>query len=157
MDSEVIKALQNQLNVERTNAQKYFYIASAMSNMAYDGFASFFTKQGQGELEHAKLIEDFLVSKRVQPHYDPLPSVSVAFDLRSMTREAALTETNTTSSLQSLYQLCDDLGEYQVCAFLVGLLVEQIEEETWSADLMNLVSRADENGQIVLDEIYGKK
>lgn len=157
MDSEVIKALQNQLNVERTNAQKYFYIASAMSNMAYDGFASFFTKQGQGELEHAKLIEDFLVSKRVQPHYDPLPSVSVAFDLRSMTREAALTETNTTSSLQSLYQLCDDLGEYQVCAFLVGLLVEQIEEETWSADLMDLVGRSIEDGWLILDAQYANK
>ncbi len=157
MDNDVVNGLQNQLNAERMNAQKYFYIASAMSNMAYDGFASFFTKQGQGELEHAHLIEDFLVSKRIQPEYRSLMGVNLPSSVAELTREAYRTELTTTTDLSTLYQLAEDNGEPQVCAFLVSLLVEQVEEETWASDLVDLVSRADENGLIVLDEIYGKK
>lgn len=157
MDSEVLEGLQRQLNVERMNAQKYFYIASVMSNMAYDGFASFFTKQGQGELEHANKVAEFLISKRIQPEYRSLLSVSLPSSVGDLTKEAFRTELNTTGELSNLYQTAEDNGEPQVCAFLVGLLNEQIEEETWSADLMDLVARSDENGLIVLDEIYSKK
>ena len=157
MDNDVKDGLQYQLNIERMNAQKYFYIASAMSNMAYDGFASFFTKQGHGELEHANKIAEFLISKRIQPEYCSLMGVNLPSNVAELTKEAFRTELTTTTDLSTLYQLAEDNGEPQVCAFLVDLLVEQVEEETWSADLMDLVSRADENGLIVLDEIYGKK
>lgn len=157
MDAEVLEGLQGQLNMERMNAQKYFYISSVMSNMGYNGFAKWFMKQGQGELGHAKLIEDFLTSKRVQPQYRALGGVSVEGGVVGLTQEAFRTEVGTTASLSTLYQLAEDNGEPQVCAFLAPLLVEQVEEETVSADLMDLVARTDEKGWTVLDWRYEDK
>lgn len=157
MDNEVVTRLQYQLNVERQNAQKYFYLASVMSNLAWDGFAHWFMKQGQGELGHAKMFEDFLVSKRIQPEYRSLSGVSVEPSVSAVTKEAFKTELNTTQELVTLYQLAENNGESQVCAFLVYFLKEQIEEETVTADLMDLVNRVDDNGLITLDEIYSKK
>lgn len=157
MDNDVVARLQYQLNVERQNAQKYFYFGSVASNLAWDGFAHWFMKQGQGELGHAEMIKDFLISKRIQPEYRPLAGVSVESSLIAVTKEAFKTELATTAELTALYQMADESGEHQVCAFLVDLLKEQIEEETVTANLMDLVSKTDENGWVTLDEIYGKK
>ena len=156
MDSDVVLGLQNQLNHERQNAQKYFYVASVFSNMAYDGFAKAFTKQGQGELEHANWISELLISKRIQPEYRLLEGVVVIMDVVELAKFAYITELQTTQKLKDLYSVCEDAEDYQACSLLDKMLLEQIEEETFTADLADLVSCTDPNGWIVLDERYGK-
>jgi ferritin len=157
MDNEVIAGLQAQLNHERQNAQKYFYIASAFSNMAYNGFSSFFIKQGKGELEHAAWISEFLISKRVQPMYMVLDGIILPLDVVSLVKEALVTELRTTQSLKELYVVCEEGSEYQACSLLDKMLLEQIEEESWATDLVDLVSRTDPNGWVFLDIQYGSK
>lgn len=156
MDTEVVAGLQAQLNHERQNAQKYFYCASVFSNMAYDGFAKFFTEQGTGELEHANWISELLISKRIQPRYDTLEGVVIPADVPELAKFALVTELQTTQALKDLYAVCEDAGDYQACSLLDKMLLEQIEEEGWATDLVDLVSRTDANGWLILDEKYGR-
>jgi ferritin len=156
MDVDVVAGLQAQLNHERRNAQVYFYIASVFANMAYDGFAQFFTKQGQGELEHANWVSELLISKRIQPQYFLLDAVILPLDVLELAKSALVTELKTTQALKDLYQVCDEAAEFQACALLDKMLLEQIEEEGWATDLVDLVSRTDTTGWLILSEKYGK-
>lgn len=154
MDIDVIQALQKQLNHERQNAQKYFYVSTCFKNMAYDGFSSFFEKQAQGELGHADKIADFLISKRINPVYDALDSVTLAQSVSFFAEFALATEIGTTDALVKLYALAEDAGEYQVCALLDWFLTEQIEEENWATDLVDQTHRTDATGWMLLDSQY---
>lgn len=159
VDPKVIDALQEQMNNERYNSQMYSFISQVMANQSYDGFAKYFMKQSQQELEHAQKFADFLISKRVQPKYLTLNAI-VDFSnekLSGIAKRVYELELTTTSNIQNLYQDADNAGEYQVCSFLVDLLVEQVEEETWSFDLYDLLNKTDENGWVVLDKVYGDK
>lgn len=154
MDSELVSALQGQLNRERTNAQIYFYCATVCDNLAYSGFAKYFRKQAQDELGHAKKFEEFLVSKRIQPEYMAIGSIVQMNDLSALAYRVVATEQNTTHELKKLYELADG-EDAQVCALLDTLLLEQIEEENSAQDLYDLVSKSDFTGWLVLDERYG--
>ena len=62
----------------------------------------------------------------------------------------------TTEALKALYDVADANGDYQVCALVNTLLVEQIEEENTALDFLTQVQRTDENGWEVLDMKYSK-
>lgn len=157
MDTNVVQELQSQLNRERQNAANYFFISSACSNLAFDGLAKFFDKQAQEELGHAKKFEDFLISKRIQPEHTALSGITADLSLPALTERAYLLEIGTTANLQALYDMAEGSGESQVCALLDWFLLEQIEEETWSFDLMDKVRRNSDAGWLILDEQYGNK
>ena len=152
MDGNTVSLLQTQMNNERYNAQVYFCLASDCENMAYDGFAKFFRKQAMGELEHAQKFAEFLISKRVLPEYRPLPACQSWTSMTGVGNAARSLEVKTTDDLKTLYDLCDDP---QVYALLDWFLTEQVEEETVTADLSDLVDRADIAGLYVLDQKYG--
>lgn len=155
MNENIVRLLQEQMNNERQNSQIYLYVASICENLAYDGFAKFFRKQAQEELGHAHLFEEFLISKRIQPIYDSLKGILFTPSLPIMTQTVANLEKETTANLRNLYDEAES-EDAQVCALLDKLLLEQIEEETWSADLADLVARVDATGWLILDERYGK-
>lgn len=159
MKDYIAEQLQKQLNRERYNSQAYLFIGSICENMAFDGFASFFRKQAQDEIGHAHRFEEFLISKRVQPQYRDLEGFVGAgwldLSLDRITNIALSLELATTAHLSEMY--FDAEGEDpQVCALVYEMLLEQVEEEKWATDLVDLVSRSDYSGWLILDEKYGK-
>lgn len=152
MDGNTVGLLQTQMNNERYNAQVYYYLAAACENMAYDGIGKFYRKQAEGELEHAKKFEDFLLSKRIEPEYRQLPEVKIGVSLPTVTRSAYRLEQKTTEDLKLLHEMCDDP---QVESLLTWFLIEQIEEELVTMDLDDLVQRTDTAGWMVIDQKYG--
>lgn len=156
MEDRIVQLLQTQMNNERQNAQNYFAIASMCENMAYDGFAKFFRKQAGEEQTHAQKFCEFLISKRIPPTYTALQSVVNSIDLKEITTRVANLEVTTTENLKMIYELAGE-DDPQVCALLDWFLLEQVEEETWSRDLADLVGRTDATGWIILDERYGER
>lgn len=150
--------VQNQMNRERYNSQVYFYIASQFQNQSFDGFAKYFRKQAEDEIGHAQVFIDYLVSKRQSPVFQSLNSVSFA-DLTppALLQRAYALEVSTTEQLNMLYGSSEDDNNYQLCAVLDVLLREQVEEETSTYDLFDLLSKTDGNGWVVLDKEYGAK
>lgn len=154
MDKEVELALQNQMNHERLNEQKYRYLADCFRSMSYDGFAKFFDGQAAGEQEHADKFADFLNSQNVTPIYQALPSVELQQSVPFFAEFAFATELGTTDSLTKLYALAEEADEYIVCALLDWFLMEQIEEMNWSRDLVTQTHRTDATGWMLLDSQY---
>ena len=156
MKDYVVEQLQNQLNRERYNAQAYLYIGSMCENMAFDGFASFFRKQAQDEIGHVRKFEEFLISKRIQPRYDSLDGFGWnGLLLDDLASKALDLELATTGHLSEIYSIVDG-EDPQVCALIYEMLIEQVEEEKWATDLVDLVSKSDIAGLLILDEKYGK-
>jgi ferritin len=153
MEPKVVMMLQAQANRERTNAQVYTYIADVCRFMAYEGFEKFFRKQAQDEMGHANKFYDFLASKRLMPIYDAISPIQFTGDLYSLTQMVVDREKSTTEHLKEIYEAADDP---QVHALLDWFLLEQVEEENWSQDLMDQVGRTDANGWLILDEKYGQ-
>ena len=154
MDNSLVSAIQQQMNNERYNSQVYFALANMASNLAYDGIASWLRKQAQGEIEHAQKFADFLISKRMYPIYMTIGSISNSTSLLDIVQRAAELERGTTADLKELSDLAED--DAQVEALLDWFLVEQIEEETVTQDLADLVSRSDMAGLYLIDIQYGK-
>lgn len=154
MDVDVIQALQKQLNHERMNAQKYFYMSQGFANMAYDGFSAFFAKQAQDELKHAGMIGNLLIAKRIMPEYHPMDAVILDASVPYYARTAYQTELLTTQALQNLYNVAEEAGDAQVCSLVHVMLLEQIEEENVTADFLDQVNRVDATGWEVLDSKY---
>lgn len=155
MNENIVRLLQAQMTNERQNAQTYLYVASVCENLAYEGFAKFFRKQAQEELGHAHKFEEFLISKRIQPAYESLQGLNLVPELPTLSRTVADLERSTTENLKNIYDLVDG-EDAQVCALLDWFLLEQVEEESWSQDLADLVARVDATGWLLLDERYGK-
>lgn len=158
MDIDVTNRLQMQFNHERQNSQIYSCVSNCFKNQALDGFASYFMKQSEQELGHAQMVADFLISKRVAPNYAPLDAVPLGNNPSplEMAKLSYATEIGTTEALQRIYSVAEASDEPQVCAFLVDMLKEQIEEETWSYDLVDLLTNADKAALIMLDHEYAK-
>ena len=156
MNNEVIAAVQTQLNHERQNAQRYLYMSAGFNNMAYFGFSKFFKSQAEGEMGHADLLAALLISKGIMPEYQNVPAVILTVGVREYAQVAYQTELLTTEALKELYDVADANGDYQVCALVNTMLVEQIEEENTALDFLNQVQRTDENGWEVLDMKYSK-
>lgn len=156
MQQEVIQAVQKQLNHERQNAQRYFYMAAGFTNMAYLGFAKFFNSQAEGEMGHAGTLGTLLISKGIMPEYQDMPTVILTVGVREYAQVAYQTELLTTEALKELYAVAETYGDFQVCALVNTLLVEQIEEENVALDFLNQVQRTDENGWETLDLKYSK-
>ena len=64
-------------------------------------------------------------------------------------------ELATTGHLSEIYSIVDG-EDPQVCALIYEMLIEQVEEEKWATDLVDLVSKSDIAGLLILDEKYGK-
>lgn len=158
MEQDVINALQAQFNHERTNAQKYYYLADCMENLAYDGFAKFFKAQADGEMEHARMISGYLISKRIKPEYAQVvgTGASSSLGVLQLATFAYETELGTTEALKEVYRVADEAGDFQVCAFIDTMLLEQIEEETVTADLVDQVKRVGADGLETLNQAYNK-
>lgn len=156
MKDYIVEQLQKQLNRERYNSQAYLFIGSVCENMAFDGFASFFRKQAQDEIGHAHKFEEFLISKRIQPRYDSLDGFGWnELSLDELSSRALAMELATTGHLSEIYSIVDG-EDPQVCALIYEMLMEQVEEEKWATDLVDLVSKSDYSGWLILDEKYGK-
>lgn len=154
MNDLVIQALQKQLNHERSNAQKYYYMAMGFDNMAYSGFAKLFKSQADGEMGHAQQIADMLIAKRITPEYHSVPAVVLDSSVEYYARTALQTELMTTEALKEVYRIAEQNDDPQVCAGILPMLNEQFEEENLAADFLDQVQRVDETGLEVLDLKY---
>lgn len=154
MNDVIVQALQKQLNHERLNAQKYYYMSMGFKNMAYDGFAKLFKSQADGEMGHAQQIADMLIAKRIQPEYQVTPAIILDSSVEYYARTALQTELMTTEALKEVYRIAEQNDDPQVCSGILPLLKEQFEEENLAADFLDHVQRVDESGLEILDLKY---
>ena len=135
LSEKLLKALNQQINMELASGYLYRAMSHDMKNLALNGYAKWLDKQYEEEREHAfKIIAyvedrdgvvDFDSVEGVKKHYDnPLDAAK-----DSLAHEEAVSE-----SIRSLFKMAREEGDLETEVFLQWFITEQIEEEVNARD-----------------------
>ena len=148
---DLLKALQEHLNLERKAHVAYFAAAIWCAERELKGFSKFFNAESKDEHEHAAHIGDYLISRgqTVELHQLDAPSQrwDTAADLMS---SSFLMETDVTTSLQQIYALAERSSDTRTTVFLDPLIDQQTKAEHQFAHLLGRVRFADQQAAALL-------
>lgn len=135
LSDKLLKALNDQVNMEFGSAYLYRSMAHDMKNLALNGYSKWLDKQYEEEREHAfKIISyiedrdgvvDFKSIEGIKKHYDkPLDAA----------KDSLAHEEKVSASIRHLFKLAREEGDIETEVFLQWFITEQIEEEVNARD-----------------------
>ena len=136
--SDTIATMINeQINAELYSAYLYQEIADFYHGKGLPGFARWFDKQAQEELEHAKKFIDYLrhYGKKVVLQDVKAPQ-AVLQDIRDGLKLQVEHEGEVTSLIDKIMDQAILEKDYRTQSFLKWFIDEQVEEESHSAELL---------------------
>jgi len=130
MNEKVLKALNDQVNMEIYSAYLYYAMAGYFMSINLTGFANWLHAQTMEELFHAFKFYAFINEKRARSLMQPVegppnewPSPIAAFE------DALAHEMKVTASINSIMELAVKEKEHATVNFLQWFISEQVEEE----------------------------
>lgn len=146
MDKNVVKAVNNQINLELYSGYVYLAYSVAMERANYKGYAQWLMKHGQEEIGHAK---DFLGFLQKRDESAALADVKAEnFDTAEplAVAEAILEhEKKVTASIYRLHDTAKKAGDYATEVFTHDYINEQIEEEDLALSIVDKFTFAGES------------
>ena len=150
MNQTVIEALEKQANHERFAAESYRALHYWCETRHYSGFAAFFRKQTEEELEHAGKILDFLADRDVLPTLLPIEAPLRNFaNLVEVAKTAYDLERANTTGIHAVYEIALREKDYATQIMLHWFIAEQVEEETWSDKMLGKTRAAQCSGALI--------
>ena len=158
MNEQILKALNDQLNLELYSAYIYQAMGAQFASDGWDGFSAWMDAQAQEEMEHARRIYDFINERgeRVELQAIEKPpfswnSVMAAF------KDALEHEKKVTKSIHELLSLARENDDYAAESFLQWFVDEQVEEEDTVEAIIDKIEKVGDTGLFVLDQKMGKR
>lgn len=147
----VAKALVQQVQYELEGANFYLQLAGEFSRQSLDGFGQWYTYQYLEELNHARMIMDFLKKKNVSVPIAviPAPMPPKASVLENV-EDSLATEQVQTERINSLYDLAKAEKARDAETFLQWFVTEQVAEEDLFNNLRDKVLLTMSNNQSIL-------
>ncbi|KAF0094521.1 MAG: ferritin [Puniceicoccaceae bacterium 5H] len=143
MKPEVKTALNEQYLHELGAAHAYRALACWCAFNSYNGFAEFFNKQSEEELEHAEMFSDYLLDRGEMPEVGALPAPRTEFqNLTAVAEQAGIMERANSKGIDECYRIALEVADYATQVFLHDLISEQVEEEAWCATMLDKVKQA---------------
>jgi len=138
--TELADAFNNQIKSELDGAHFYLGIAQFFYEKSLDGFGFWFTQQYYEELNHARLMMDFLKkknSKVVLTSVDTPPQLSSDEALAIFEQSLGVEEVQT-DRIGALYAKAVETNARDAATFLQWFIDEQVEEED---NFQNVIDR----------------
>jgi len=160
LESPIESALNTQINMEQTAAHEYLAMAAWFEQRTLNGFASFMRAQYEEECEHAMKIYDHVFMRGGRVRLKSISEPTSDFDSPKAVFEAAYKyERANTKSINKLYKLAGEHEDYATQTMLQWFITEQVEEEQWAQEAIDLLSAAGDNQNSIffLDARYGAK
>ena len=154
MHDSLARALNDQINHEFGASYAYLGMAAYFESLDLDGFAGWMRAQSEEEWHHGMRICDHLAARDVPITLDGLDKAETEFgDPQDVIAAALALEQGTTRSVNALYAMSVDLGDYQAKALMDWFVNEQIEEENTLRTLLSNVRIAGNEGAglLILD------
>ena len=143
--NELLKnALMAQANHELFAALSYEAMAYWCMSEDYSGFAGFFFEQAKEEREHAGKFFKHLLDRGVAPVIEAVEKPAATFS--KVTELALLSqqlEKKNSEMIKACFRIARETTEFDSFPLLLGFIEEQVEEEAWTAKMVNLTSRAE--------------
>jgi ferritin len=160
LNPEMAAALNGQFRQELAASHGYLGMAAHFEAQNLKGFAQFMRRQADEERTHAIRIFDYLAARGSNIQVDALPSVTSEYGSTLEAFEAAYErEKENTKSINEAYALATKLQDYASQTMLHWFIDEQVEEEDWCDEAVELLKIAgDDPGALLqLDARYGSK
>jgi ferritin len=154
----VLKELNRQFNDELAAAHAYLALSTWCAVRNLKGFAGHFAKQAGEEREHADKMMRHLVDRGATPELGAIPEPTQKFDsLVAVAEQARRMEQANTRGIHAAFEAAVAAKDYAAQVFLHWFVNEQVEEEAWTAEMLDRVEGATCAGSMLdLDRHIGK-
>ena len=151
MDAGLLDNFFEHLTMERFANVQYFSIYLWFQERDLDGFASYFLKESQGEMEHAYKFADYLIARGQNIKLKELPAPLQTWDsIDDLISYSFNMEADLTSSLQQLYSISERISDTRSNVFLDPIVDAQIKSEDEFAHLLGKVKFASNQPSAIL-------
>jgi len=154
--SQLVTALQEQMNFERFSADVYEGLAVQLDALNLTGMSAYLSKRGAEEREHARKFTGFLADRNITPVLtalpDPMRDIGPSpMESGARAFAAALAhEQAVTARIDALFSLAFEEDDPATQQFLLWFVQEQVEEEKPREEILTKFKLAAGNGAAVL-------
>lgn len=137
LNKKVATLINEQINKEMYSAYLYLNISNYYAEKGLNGFASWFKKQAEEELEHAEKFIDYLHDEG--EHVSLLAIDAPKHEFKNYKEPLELTlehEKYVTSLINAIYKATLEAEDYRTTCFLNWFIDEQREEEKNANELL---------------------
>ena len=139
------------LTMERYANVQYFSIYLWFQERDLDGFASYFLKESQGEMEHAQKFADYLIARGQNVILKGISAPVQTWDsIEELISYSFNMEADLTSSLQQLYSLSERISDTRTNVFLDPIVEAQTKSEDEFAHILGKVKFAKNQPSAIL-------
>ena len=151
MDSGLLDNFFEHLTMERNANVQYFSIYLWFKERDLQGFASYFLKESQGELDHAQKFADYLIARGQNVKLKDLPAPIQDWDsIEDLVSFSFNMEADLTSSLQQLYSISERISDTRSNVFLDPIVDAQTKSEDEFAHILGKVKFANDQPSAIL-------
>ena len=147
--AKVLAELNRQFNQELSAAHSYRALSFWCEDQNLKGFARYFATQAGEEQEHANKIVAHLIDRRVLPETGAIPAPKHTFkSLLEAALHAQSLEQANTQGINSVYEAAQAAKDYPAQVLMHWFINEQVEEESWSEEIVERVQSANCAGSL---------
>jgi ferritin len=160
LSKKMLDALNDQITMELAASHSYLAMAGWFESQNLPGMATWMALQSAEERAHALKFFAFVVDRGEDVELGALPKPSAAFDSPVAVFEQALAqEKSVTASINALYTLANEEGEFEAIPLLTWFINEQVEEEASVDQVVEDLRRAGADPQtlLMLDRELGSR
>ena len=139
----VLTELNRQLNHELHAAQAYLALSLWCHANTLKGFASFFANQASEERAHAEKLIQHVLDRGEVPQLAAAPAPRQEFNsLIEVAHQAQAMEQANTRGVHAVYEAALAEKDYPAQVLMHWFINEQVEEEAWTAEVVERVRGA---------------
>lgn len=157
--SEQMATLVNkQINEEFHAAYLYFSMSLQMTEDGYQGFAHWFRKQYEEEMEHAMDMIHYLQERGHRPVISAIKEMPTNFgEPLQLFEEAYKHECQVTEWINNIYGEAMKCGDYATASFMKKYVDEQVEEEDNVLTIIEQIKMAGVHGLFFVNAKLAKR
>ncbi|HGN1705769.1 TPA: non-heme ferritin [Providencia rettgeri] len=148
LTTDMIKKLNEQLNLEFYSANLYLQMSAWCSDKGYEGAAAFLKAHSQEEMEHMQRLFDYLSDTGALPLLGQIAAPPVAFkSIADVFQQTYEHEQLITKEINKLAHLAMTTQDYSTFNFLQWYVAEQHEEEKLFKSVLDKLDMVGESGK----------
>ena len=160
IDKSLLDNIFEHLTMERYANVQYFSIYLWFQERDLDGFASYFQRESQGEMEHSYKFADYFIARGQTVKLKDLPAPIQTWDsIEDLISYSFNMEADLTSSLQQLYSIAERISDTRTNVFLDPIIEAQTKSEDEFAHILAKVKFAanQPSAMLLIDSDLKKK
>ncbi len=135
--------LNKQINAEIWSSYLYRSMSLFAESHGYRGIANWFLIQSHEELDHARMIEKYILAQSQQVKLLPIAEVPAEWSSPlEMFRQALAHEQTITRKIGEIFAQTQKDHDYATCSFISWFIDEQVEEEESCANIIQQFEKA---------------